>query len=96
MSACLTLIAGFTAGAPEHPGTCPWRVYDDPLVIDIMTLRRERRAGLVHRRPLSPRLREALAVYDSAYRIAVAERRRKEHEERAPPPQPGTTRLKGR
>jgi hypothetical protein len=84
--AACDMIASFTSGAPEHPQTCPWRTLDDGLVLDIVRVRRDRKAGVVHRRPMSSRLRDALAFYDSAFRAALAQRREAERKERTPPP----------
>lgn len=75
------LVASFVGGDPEPLPTCPWRCVEDPLVADVMRLRREREVGIPMDRGMSPRLREAMAEFHAAYESAAAERRRLESDE---------------
>lgn len=75
------LVASFVGTDPAGLPTCPWRAVEHPLVADVMRLRLEREAGLTHERPVSPRLREAMAEFHQAYRDAIEERKRRESDE---------------
>ena len=51
----------------SKPVTCPWRTYNDPLLIDVMQLRAKAKAkALTTRRDIPQRTLDALAAFESA------------------------------